>query len=92
MLAALEIEAVLVHPLLEMRRAGENTNALAFFQAVTSLGADEPGVILEIFFSDCRGRNPQLVDTDALVVLIALRVREPEKLPEIPCNGHRRDG
>ena len=49
---------------------------------MASLGADEPGVIFEVFFSDCCGRNPQLVDPDALVVLIALRVRKPEKLPE----------
>jgi hypothetical protein len=58
MLAALEIDAVLVHPLLEMRRAGEDTNALAFFQAVTRLGPDEPGVVLEIILGDCRRRNP----------------------------------
>ncbi|WP_206599342.1 hypothetical protein [Methyloceanibacter stevinii] len=66
-LAAFEIEALILKPFPEPFGAGENTNAFAFAQPVPRFGPDEPRIADKIFLQDGGGRDPQLVNLDAAV-------------------------
>ena len=91
MLAALEVDAVIFHPLLEPCRPGEDANSFTLAQAVTGLGANDPGIAIKAVLQDSRRRHPQLIDLDAIVVLVGFRVPEPEETRRSPCSGHHRD-
>ena len=77
---AFQRDPLALKPFLEMRRAGEDADALARPKTMARLLADDPCLVLRTLLDDSCGRDPHLGDLHAALALILFGMVEVEEL------------
>ena len=75
-----EVDALLLHPLLEAVRTGKHPDAIPLAQAVAGFLPDHAGAVLKAVLGDGGRRDPELLDLDAARALVLGCVVEPEEV------------
>lgn len=79
-LVVVEVFSLLFDPLFQMPRARKNSNADLVPKPMPGFLSDDSRIILRTFFNKERGRNPEVREFDALIVLVFSGILEPKSL------------
>jgi len=82
MLAAFEVDAVLLEPLFEPGRPREDPDSFALLQPVAGLGAHQPRVAIKAVLANRGGGDPKLSHSNAVVALVERGMLQPKELAE----------